>query len=66
MYIKKNHLYDGTQRAGLPEGRVLQVTKMEHVNGMGMTASGMVYHLEDGTWEYAWNVTPCDERGKTL
>lgn len=66
MWVRKNHPYDGTDRAGLPTGKVLKVTGYQQVDGKGMTPSGQIYLLEDGSWEYPWNVTPCEKDGRAL
>jgi len=66
MWVRKNRPYDGTDKAGLPIGPVLQVTgyrQHEPVDGPGQ---GIVYMFADGSWEFPWNLTPVNERGKTL
>ncbi|MFH1628385.1 MAG: hypothetical protein ABIE47_06640 [Pseudomonadota bacterium] len=66
MWVKKVHPYDGTDKAGLPEGPVLKVhgfRQHEPIDGPGQ---GIMYGFADGTWEFPWNVTPVTERGKVL
>jgi len=66
MFVRKTRPYDGTDKAGSPVGPVLKVTgyrQHEPVDGPGQ---GIIYMFADGSWEFPWNLTPVDERGKTL
>lgn len=65
MFVQKNHPYDGTKRAGLPTGPVLEVTGYTQHKPVDGPIGGTIYLLADGSWSFPWNVTPCDEKGKT-
>jgi hypothetical protein len=56
MKVRKIHPYDGSEKAGKPIGDELAVVSIaEHkpVDGKGC---GPIYVLEDGTWEFGFNL----------
>lgn len=56
--VQKQHPYDGTRRAGKPEGPVLTVMRVEdHCPVDGPNRKDEVVWLSDGSWCFPWNLT---------
>ena len=56
--VRKQHAYDGTRRAGVPEGPVLTVLDVRdnHPVDGSMEKNSNVF-LSDGSLECPWNLT---------
>lgn len=62
MFVKKNHVYDGSKNVGKPVGNTLKVKQIvDHKPVDGPTRKNTVAILEDGTWEFVWNLTVIKE-----
>lgn len=55
--VRKNHIYDGTRRAGKPEGSTLTVVSLEDHNPVDGPGAGKIAILSDFTWSFTHNLT---------
>jgi hypothetical protein len=58
--VRKQHPYDGSQRAGKPVGPVLAIVALREVQPADSGPSATVATLSDGSWEYPHNLHPED------
>jgi hypothetical protein len=61
MMVWKTHCYDGTEKAGKPEGNPLRVDKLKHgyiypFTGEHLYGESCVAVLSDGSDHYCWNL----------
>lgn len=56
-YVRKRHPHDGSSKAGQPVGPVLQIVGLaDHKPVDGTREINAIALLEDGTWEFIWNL----------
>jgi hypothetical protein len=56
MKVRRTHPFDGSKKAGLPTGPILQVIQLDdHKPVDGPTRKNCIVRMKDG-WEFIWNV----------
>jgi hypothetical protein len=57
LKVRKNHPYDGTQKAGKPEGPIFDVKEIKKHDPIDGTSNLILYLLSDNSYSFSHNVT---------